>query len=163
MSDDTLQRIELTGSADYIAALNTICGLAKRSLCVFEKDYVNIGFNCEARFEQLRGFLLDNPDNRLQLLAHDTRPISQNCPRLMTLLRQFSHNMFIYQTPRNLQHLTAPFAVADGSHYVRRFHFDDSRGILARNDGEKARLMKSRFSEMWAASHPGASTSTFSL
>ena len=163
MSDDTLQHKQLAGSADYIAALDTLCGLARHSLFVFEKDFVDIGFNSGARFEILRSFLLANPNNRLQLLAHDTRPMSQYCPRLMTLLRQFGHSMFIYQTPRNLQHLTEPFAVADESHYVRRFHFDDTRGIQAQNDVEGARLLKSRFNEMWQASHPSSATSTFSL
>lgn len=164
MNDDALTtHIQLTGMAEYVAALDTVCGLAKNSLFIFEKDFVNIGFNSAARFEVLRSFLLGNPNNRLQLLAHDTRPISQYCPRLMTLLRQFGHNMFIFQTPRTLQHLTEPFAVADESNFVRRFHFDDSRGILGRNDGENARLLKSRFIEIWQDSHPGPSTSTFSL
>jgi len=155
--------VQLTGSADYVAALDTVCNLAKHSLFVFEKDFVNIGFNSEARYEVLRGFLLGNPNNRLQLLAHDTRPMSQYCPRLMTLLRQFGQNMFIHQTPKSLQHITEPFAVADDSHYVRRFHFDDTRGILAQNDAEGARLLKSRFIEMWEASQPSASTGTLRL
>lgn len=163
MSDTPPIHSEFTGSADYIAALDTLCGLAKNKLLVFEKDFSNIGFNSAARFELLHRFLLSNPNNRLQLLAHDTRPISQYCPRLLTLLRQFGHNMFIYQTPKNLQHLTAPFAVADESHFVRRFHFDDTRGILGQHDPEQARLLKSRFAEMWEASQPNSSTSTFSL
>jgi hypothetical protein len=163
MSDVTLQHVKFTGSADYIAALDSLCVMAGHSLFVFEKDFDNIGFNSEARFEILRSFLLANPNNRLQLLAQDTRPMMQYCPRLMTLLRQFGHNMFIYQTPKNLVHLTEPFAVADESHYVRRFHFNDTRGILARNDEEYARLLKSRFIEMWQASRPSALTSTFSL
>lgn len=89
--------------------------------------------------------------------------MSQYCPRLMTLLRQFGHSMFIYQTPRTLQHLTAPFAVADAAHFVRRFHFDSKQGILGNNDGESARLLGSRFLEMWSASRPSAATSTFTL
>jgi len=163
LNDDTLQHANLTSLADYIAALDTVCGLSRHSLFIFENDYVNIGFNSEERFEILRSFLLGNPNNRLQLLAHDTRPMSQYCPRLMALLRQFGHNMFIYQTPRNLQHLTEPFAVADESNYVRRFHFDTTRGILAQNDGEYSRLIKSRFIEMWKASYPSTSTSSFTL
>lgn len=163
MSIDTSQHEKLASLADYVAALDTLCGLARHKLFIFEKDFANIGFNSEARFEVLRSFLLANPNNHLQLLAHDTRPMSQYCPRLMTLLRQFGHNMFIYQTPKHLQHLTEPFAVADESQYVRRFHFDDTRGILARNDGEGARLLKSRFMEMWEASQPSSLTSTFRL
>lgn len=163
MNDDALQHISLTGLADYIAALDRLCEQARHSLLIFEKDFANIGFNDEPRFEVLRGFLLENPNNRLHLLAHDTRPMSQYCPRLMTLLRQFGHNMHVFQTPKNLQHLTAPFAVADESNFVRRFHFDDTRGILGMNDGEEGRRLKSRFNEMWEVSQPTAATSTLRL
>jgi len=163
MSNETLQHISFTSATDYVEALNTLCGLAKHNLMIFEKDFDNLGFNNEARFEVLRSFLLDNHNNRLQLLAHDTRPISQFCPRIMLLLRQFGHSMFIYQTPINMKHLTAPFAIADESHYVRRFHFDDTRGILALNDGEGARPLKSRFMEIWETSRPNTSTATFTL
>lgn len=158
-----LQHTALNGTVDYIAALDTLCGLAQHDLYIFEKDFEDMGFNSEARYDILRGFLLSSPHNRLHLLAHNARPLTQYCPRLLILLRQFSHNMHIYQTPKHLQHLSDPFAVADETHYVRRFHFDDPRGILARNDPEGARTLKSRFDEMWAASHPAASATTLGL
>ena len=161
--NDELQHTHLDGAADYIAALDTLCGLAQRGLYVFEKDFEDIGFNSEARYDTLRSFLLASPSNRLHLLAHDTRPLAQRCPRLMVLLRQFGHSMHIYQTPRHLLNLTEPFAVADEAHYVRRFHFDDPRGILAQNDHAGARVLKSRFEEMWAASHPAVSPTTLGL
>jgi len=162
MSDD-LQHTALNGTADYIAALDTLCSLAQHSLYIFEKNFEDIGFNSEARHDTLRRFLLANPANRLHLLAHDARPIVQHCPRLMLLLRQFGHSMHIYQTPQHLLHLSEPFAVADESHYVRRFHFDDPRGILAQHDVESARVLKSRFTEMWSSSHPALSATTLGL
>lgn len=163
MSDATLQHTPFLGAADYIAALDTLCKLPRHSLCIFEKDFDGIGFNSEARFESLRHFLLASPNNRLQLLAHNTRPLSQYCPRMMMLLKQFGHSMAIYETPKHLQHISEPFAVADETHYVRRFHFDDTRGILAQNDVEGGRLLKARFAEMWTASHPSTLTTTLSL
>ena len=162
MSEE-LQHTHLDGTADYIAALDTLCGLAQRELYVFEKDFEDIGFNSEARYNTLRTFLLASPSNRLHLLAHDTSPLAQRCPRLMILLRQFGHNMHIYQTPKHLLHLTEPFAVVDEAHYVRRFHFDDPRGILAQHDPAGARVLKSRFEEMWTASHPAVSSTTLGL
>ena len=162
MSDE-LQHTVLNGTADYIAALDTLCGLAQHNLCVFEKNFEDIGFNSEARYNTLRHFLLASPSNRLHLLAHDAHPIMQHCPRLILLLRQFSHNIHIYQTPRHLLHLTEPFAVADEAHFVRRFHFDDPRGILAQNDVQGARVLKSRFTEMWASSGPSVSATTTGL
>lgn len=158
-----LQHTALEGMADYVAALDSMCGLAQHELCIFEKDFADIGFNSEARYDTLRGFLLSNSHNRLHLLAHDTNYLAQRCPRMTMLLRQFSHNMQIYRMPPHLQHVTEAFAVADENHYVRRFHFDDSRGILAQYDGEGARILKSRFTEMWAASRPALSATTLGL
>lgn len=149
--------VQLEGSVDYVAALDALCGLATRSLCFFEKDFEGTGFNSEARYETLRAFLLANRMNTLQMLAHDTRPLARDCPRLLMLLRQFGHNMHVYQTPKHLQHITEPFAVADESHYVRRFHFDDARGVFVRDDPVGARVLKARFSELWGVSKPAVS------
>lgn len=162
MSGD-MQQTALNGTADFIAALDTLCGLAQYNLYIFEKDFENLGYNSEARYSILRDFLLSSPYNHLHLLAHNTRPLTQNCPRLLNLLRQFTHNMHIYQTSKILHHLSAPFAVADKTHYVRRFHFDDPRGILGLNDTEGARALTARFDEMWASSQPAVSTTTLGL
>jgi hypothetical protein len=163
MNDETLQHTLFDGVADYIAALDTVCASAVRTLNIFEKDFSNIGFNSEARFDTLRHFLLSNTNCRLQLLSHDPQHLIRYCPRMMLLLRDFSQSMFIYQTPPHLLGETEPFAVADNAHYVRRYHFDDTRGMLAKNDPEGARLLNSRFNEMWQSSHPGAAPTRLGL
>ena len=163
MSDGELQHTQLNGIADYTGALDTLCKLARHSLCLFEKSYDGLGFNSEARYGILHGFLLASPANRLFVLTHDTHYLATLCPRMTMLLRQFGSSMFIYQTPVNLRQITEPFSVADEAHYVRRFHFDDPRGILAQHDPENARALKSRFMEMWSSSHPAISSSTLGL
>lgn len=163
MSDDSLQHTQFDSVAEYVAALDTVCTSAQHTLDIFEQNYEDIGFNSEARFDILRHFLLASPINRLNLLVHDPQHLIRFCPRMMLLLRQFGHSMFIYQTPQSMQNVTEPFAVADDAHYVRRFHFDDTRGLLAKNDPEGARLLNSRFHEMWASSHPCASGTTLGL
>ncbi len=163
MSEGELQHSAFDGVSEYVTALDALCGLAKQTLFIFEKDFDNIGFNSEARCSTLRGFLLANPNVRLHLLAHDTQPLIRFCPRIMNLLRQFGHNMHIHQTPGNLRHLSAPFAVADTRHFVRRFHFDDTRGIFAQNDPEEAIVLKARFEEIWASSRPSVSSTTLGL
>lgn len=163
MNESELQHTAINGVTEYVAALDTLCASAQRSLLIFENDFDNLGFNSEARFNTLRSFLLASPNARLHLLAHDTQVLVRFCPRMMMLLRQFSHNMSIHQTPANLHHISEPFAVADENNFVRRFHFDDARGVFAQNDHEGARLLKSRFDEMWASSRPGASATTLGL
>lgn len=163
MSDDTLQHTRLDGIVDYAAALDTLCKLARHNLCLFDKNFDGLGFNAEERYVTLRGFLLASPANRLLVLAHDTNYLSTLCPRMMMLLHQFGSSMFIHQAPASLHQVTEPFSVADDAHYVRRFHFDDPRGILAQHDPENARALKSRFMEMWTASHPATSTARLGL
>lgn len=163
MSSNNLQHSRLEGILDYNAALDTLCKLAKRNLYFFEKNYDGLDFNAEARYETLRNFFLANPANRLFVLAHDTHFLATRCPRMMMLLRNFGHAMSINQTPRTLKKITEPFAIADDAHFVRRFHFDDPRGILAQYDPENARALKSRFMEMWSASSPAVSTTKLGL
>lgn len=163
MNDGTLQHTKLDGIVDYVAALDTLCKLARHDLYIFEKNYDGMGFNTEARYTTLRNFLLANPAHRLFVLAHDAHYLSTLCPRMMMLLHQFGTSMFIYQTPKNMLHITEPFSVADNAHFVRRFHFDDSRGILGQNDPENARVLKSRFLEMWAVSRPAVSATRLGL
>lgn len=155
MDTAPLQHTPLNGINDYTLALDTLCDLARRELYIFEQDFDGLGFNSEVRYQILRRFLLVNPANRLYLLAHDTRYLATSCARMMMLLQQFAGSMSIHRTPQHLRQISDPLAVADDAHFVRRFHFDDPRGILGQNDPEQARLLKSRFLEMWATSHSG--------
>jgi hypothetical protein len=163
MSEYTIQHTRLDGIIDYTDALDKLCKLAEHNLYLFEKNYDGMGFNSEARYSTLRNFLLASPSHRVFVLAHDTRWLSTQCPRMMMLLRQFGGSMSIFQTPKHLQNITEPFSVADDSHFVRRFHFDDPRGIFGTNDPGTARVLKSRFMEMWTASRQGISSTTLGL
>lgn len=161
MTDGSLIHTRLDGIADYTAALDTLCALAQHNLYLFEKDFDGLGFNSEMRYETLRHFLLANPANRLFILAHDLHYLSTLCPRMMMLLRQFDSRMYIHQTAK--LHITAPFCVADNRHYVRRFHFDDPRGLFAQNDPENARALESLYMDMWEDSHSALSTTKIGL
>jgi len=163
MSEFTLQHTKLDGVEDYTNALDKLCKLAEHNLYLFEKNFDGLGFNSEARYATLRNFLLSSSAHRLFVLAHDMHYLSTMCPRMMMLLRQFGTSMFIHETPKHMQQITEPFSVADESHFVRRFHFDDPRGILGTHDPENARILKSRFMEMWASSHPGVSSTKLGL
>lgn len=163
MTEEQLLHTPLNGTAEYVAALDTLCASARHSLRLFENDFDGLGFNSPARYDSLHKFLLSGQNSRLYILAHDTRNLQNFCPRIMTLLRLFSQQMFIYQTPVNLRQLSEPIAIADEAHFVRRFHFDDTRGVFAQNDPAGARVLKSRFEEMWANSHPGANASQLGL
>lgn len=166
MTTDTpslLQHSHFDGVAGYVAALDTLCGLAERNLYIFEKNLDGLGFNTEARYETLRHFLLGGTTHRIYLLVQDDSYISKFCPRILLLLQKFSSGLLIHRLPKNLQHLTTPFAVADDTHCVRRYHFDDPRGVFEQHDESSARRYKSYFLEMWTASHPAISATKLGL
>jgi hypothetical protein len=163
MSENSVEHAKLGSMKDYSDALDKLCGLAEHHLYFFEKNYEGTGFNSEARYRTLRSFLLASPARRLFMLAHDTHWLSTQCPRMMMLLRQFGASMFVYQTPKHLQNITEPFSVADSSNFVRRFHFDDPHGIFGMNDPGSARVLQSRFMEMWTSSRQGLSSVTLGL
>ncbi len=163
MSESTLRHTQLTGVVEYSNALDRLCQLAQSELYLFEKNFDGLGFNAESRYETLKQFLLASPTHRLYVLTHDARYLSTQCPRMMMLLRQFGVSMSINVTPKHMQNVTDPFSIADSVHFVRRFHFDDPRGILGVNDPETARALKSRFMDMWTSSQPGIAATTLGL
>ena len=163
MSDYTPEQTTLSSMAEYVTAIDKLCKMAEHNLYLFEKNFDRLEFNSEARYDTLRNFLLSSPVHKLHILAHDTSHLAAKCPRIMYLLHQFSGNMFIYQTPKSLQHIAVPFSVADDEHLVRRFHFDDARGVFAIQDSANAHILKARFMEMWASSHPAPSSTRLGL
>ncbi|NOU01181.1 MAG: hypothetical protein HOO95_06375 [Gallionella sp.] len=163
MSDYTPEQLTLSSIAEYVTAIDNLCKMAEHNLYLFEKDFDRLGFNSETRFNTLRSFLLSSPVHKLHLLAHDASHLTTKCPRMMNLLHQFSGNMFIYQTPKNLKHIATPFSVADDEHLVQRYHFDDARGLFSIQDSANAHILKARFMEMWAVSHPAPSSTRLGL
>ncbi|MDD2721984.1 MAG: hypothetical protein PHH47_11820 [Gallionella sp.] len=163
MTEENLQHTHLDGIADYTAALDRLCSLARHDLYLYERNFEGLGFNSEVRYQTLRHFLLANPLNRLYILANDTQYLATFCARIAILMRQFDSRMAIHRIPSNRPQGSEPFSVADSTHYVRRFHFDDPRGMLAINDPTAAGSLQSRFHEMWSVSVPALSVTTLGL
>lgn len=163
MDKNELQHTRLDGIGDYVAALDTVIGIAHRTIRIFDHSLQNMGFNSPGRQELLRNFLLANPNNRLQIVVHDTEYLARSCPRMMLLLRHFSHSISINQTQPHAQGATDPFMVVDGDHYARRYHFEDTRGLLALHDPHGAHALNQRFDELWEASFPALFATTLGL
>ncbi|HUL41618.1 MAG TPA: hypothetical protein VLV32_06920 [Burkholderiales bacterium] len=154
------QKIE--SGADYEAATDLVIARASRNIRIFDNQ-VSSAFNSSKRCELLRSFLLANRINRLRIVLHDTRYLITGCPRMLSLLRQFSHCIAIHETLEDAKQVYDPFTVADESHYVHRFHYTTSRGLLALNDLNGAHEFINRFEQIWEASHPALSATKLGL
>lgn len=134
-----------------------------RELRLFDGDLSSYGFNAPQRIQALRDFLAVSRARRLYIAVHDTEHITRDCPRLITLLGQFTHAMQIHRTHEEIRELTDSFAVMDKHHYVRRPVGRFYRGAAGFHDEPQAIIMRQRFAEIWDASYPGVSASTLGL
>ena len=73
--------------AAQVAAIDTLLGLAKHSIRVFDVDLSGMGWNGAARAETIAAFLRSNPAARVEIIVHDTGWIERSCPRLLNLLK----------------------------------------------------------------------------
>ena len=163
MTEAAPQHTRLEGIAQYSDAIDALVAKAERRIRVFDRNLDGLGFNSPKRQDLLRAFLLARRTNRLDILVHDTGYLSRHCPRMLDLLRQFSHGVTIHQTHAHVQGVYDPFVIVDDAHFVHRFHFDDSRSLLAFDDPQETRTLNDRFDDLWEASFPALSASTLGL
>ena len=152
----------LEGLAAYEAALDELIANAAHTVRIFDRS-IGRGFNSSQRYELLRQLLLANRTNRVYIALHETANIVRDCPRLMLLLKQFSHGASIYQTLPAARRVYDPFAVADDTRFVHRFHYADIRGVATVGDVAATQLLLKRFEEIRQASAPSVAATTVGL
>jgi hypothetical protein len=153
---------KIDGNAEYEAALDSLFARPGRLLRIFDRR-LDIGYNTVSRNKLLRQFLLANSNNRIQIVLHDASGLHRDCPRLVNLLRQFSHAISINETEPEAKSVYDPFCVMDERDYVHRFHHDSARGVLALDDVATARVLAQRFEQIWEVSSPAPSATTLGL
>ena len=152
----------LEGSAEYDAAMDQLLTRPVQRLRLFDRQ-LGVAFNSNRRHDTLRAFLLARRSNRIQIVVHDSANLWRDCPRLINLLRSFAHAIEIHETEPQAKGVYDHFAIADDRDYLRRFHYEDSRGLLALDDPQGAQGLIQRFDEIWEASAPSTSATTLGL
>ena len=153
---------KLEGVIAYDAALDELIANAEHTVRIFDKN-IGRNFNSPQRYELLGRFLLARRTNRVKIVLHETANIVRDCPRLIMLLKRFSHGLAIHQTQPAARRVYDPFAVADDTRFVHRFHYTDMRGEATVGDVAATSLLIKRFDEIWEASAPSVAATTIGL
>lgn len=153
---------KLEGLAAYDAAFDELLASAAHTVRVFDQS-IGRNFNSPQRYELLSQFLVARRTNRVKIVLHETANIVRDCPRLIMLRKRFSHGLAIHQTLPAARKVYDPFAVADDTRLVRRFHYAHVRGEATIGDVAATRLLIKRFDEIWDASVPAVSATTIGL
>lgn len=152
----------LEGLAAYDAALDELLANAGQIVRIFDQG-IGRNFNSPQRYDLLRQVLLAGRNHRVRIVLHETSNVVRDCPRLIMLLRQFSHGLAIHQTLPAARRVYDPFAVADDTRFVHRFHYSDLRGVATIGDVAATSLLIKRFDEIWEASTPAVAATTIGL
>lgn len=134
-----------------------------RELRLFDPDGAALRLNDPQRIDGLERFLLASRTRRLYLVVHNTEHLTRQCPRLLTLLRRFSHAMQINRTHEEIREVQDAFLLLDAMHYVRRPMASLFRGAMGLGDENEGQALRGRFGEIWAASYPAVSSTTVGL
>ena len=151
------------GESEFQQALELLLEQPGRELRIFDPDLAALRLNSPARIALLEAFLRGSRTRRIHIVVHQTEHLTRHCPRMMELLKLFNHAIQINQTHEEIRGLQDAFLVLDAAHYLRRPVAERFRGALGLRDETEALAMRSRFTEIWAASFPGVSSSTLGL
>jgi hypothetical protein len=155
------ERFESEG--DFQKALDRLLEQSGRELRLFDPDLKALQLNSPARIAQLENFLRGSRTRRIFIVVHHTDHLTRQCPRMLGLLKLFTHAIQINRTHEEIRSLQDAFLVLDAQHYLRRPVAEFFRGAIGLHDETEALAMRSRFQEIWAASFPGVSSTTVGL
>ena len=147
----------------FQAAVERLLEQPGRELRVFDPDGAALRLNDAVRIEGLERFLLASRTRRLYLVVHNTDHLTRQCPRLLTLLRRFSHAIQINKTHEEIRDVQDAFLLLDAVHYVRRPVAALFRGAIGLGDENEGQALRGRFAEIWAASYPAVPSTTVGL
>jgi len=149
--------------AAFTSAIDELIGLAQQRLQLFDVDLAQGRWETAARAQALRAFLRRGRHVRLDVIVHETRFIETSCARLLILLRQHAHAVTIYRTSGEARKAMDPLLIADGRHFLHRFHVEQPRATLAVEHPQLARPLVTRFEQIWATGEPGLGASVLGL
>lgn len=148
---------------DYRTALDQVIAAAQWRLRVYDATLERVGWNEATRYQQLRTFCLGNSQRRIEILLDDSAYVQTHCPRLMSLLRDFSHVLEIRQTDAESERPAHAFALADRSVWLKCFDKNAPPGEWSSDDVSGAVLLHQEFEPLWQRAIPNVSVSTLGL
>jgi len=152
----------LSSVGEQSAAVDRLIALGRQRIRVFDQDLSQTGWSSAARAELLARFLKPQ-GRRLDVILHDTRYLESSCPRLLSLLRNFSHCITVYRTGTEARHAADPLVIVDESHHLHRFDWSQSGASLVIEHPEMTRPLANRFDEIWATGEPGINATVLGL
>jgi hypothetical protein len=151
------------GTAESIAAVAEVIASARTTIRVFDASLTGRAFDTPERAERLREFLVAGRAHRLLVALHEPESLMRDCPRLISLMRQFPMQVEIHRTLAQARNATDAFVLADDHSVWHQLHVSQPRAVVALHSPPDAVPIAHRFEEIWDLSEPAASATTLGL
>lgn len=152
----------LASEGDHHQAIDEVLVRARQQVLIFDRA-LDLRWDQPRRVDVLRQLCLANPRNTVRIALHDPESMVRNTPRLIAVLQSCAHVISVHRTQDEALRAQDPMVIADGRHFVHRFHLDVSRGVTVIDDPEGTQPLVQRFEQIWAASFSGLSGTTLGL
>jgi hypothetical protein len=153
----------LIGERDYERALAHVVAHAEKSLCIFDPDLSRGAFNSLQLAELLQQFLAKGPYVKMQMIVHDAYYLNAYGVRILKLLSVYGHQMEIRVTDASAHIAQDAMVIADGTHYLHRFHIQQARFKYMLNQASACKPLLERFEELVEASPTLITATTLGL
>jgi hypothetical protein len=148
---------------EYQAALDQIIVAAQYSIRIHDRDLEASGFNSAVSYEKLHHFCLAGGQRQIEILLDDTAYVQNRCPRLMTLLRDFSHVIEIRRTAADGTQPDYGFALGDRNMVLKRVDKSALLGQFDPDDAASAAVLHQQFDYLWQRAAGSVSATTLGL
>src|SRR5690606_11969132 len=115
------------------------------------------------RIELLLRFLVQSRNNSVVRPLHHTDSLARHCPRLMDLVRLQIRSVSIHKTREEAHAAQDSFMLADGLHYLHRFHVDHARFRYSLDNPALVQPLRERFDQIMETSTHSVSATTLGL
>jgi hypothetical protein len=145
------------------AAFDALLARTQRQLRVYDHDLSVFDLDQLPRHAALRALCVAGGGHRVELLLDDIHHLTRDCPRLMQLVRDFSHVIEIRQADPDAPRPDEAFAIADQHSMLMRADKTALRGTLHLDDASSTVNPHHSFESMWQRSQTHVSATTLGL
>ena len=142
----------MDSKVDAITAINEVLATATTSIAIFDVSPVTLRereYGRPATIELLRQLMLGNRSRKIRIALHETSGIESELPRLMTLMGDFSTQLFIQRTVDDARNVQDVMLIADDDTVWRKPVATHPRSIVTIHDAADAEPYIARFEEIW--------------
>jgi len=148
---------------EYRTAFDALLAGTHRQLRVYDHDLSLLELDHAPRHASLRALCVAGGGRRIELLLDDISRVARSHPRLMQLVRDFSHVLEIRQADPDAPRPEQAFALADRHGVLLRADKAAVLGTLHLDDARDAVLLNQSFESMWQRSPASVTATTLGL